>query len=78
MDRLLDGVIRSRLGLPRHRTSKERQSLELTRREALLAELDVIDGVHWGVSKLDPAAIKARESVEEARDLLSWVERRER
>lgn len=78
MDRLLDGVIRSRLGLPRHRTAKERQSLELARREALLTELDVIDGVHWGVSELDPAAIKARESVEEARDLLSWVERRGR
>lgn len=78
MDRLLDGVIRSRLGLPRHRTSKERQSLELARREALLAELDVINGVHWGVSELDPAVIKARESVEETRDLLAWAERRRR
>lgn len=78
MDRLLDGVIRSRLGLPRHRTAKERQSLELARREALLAELDVIDGVHWGVSELDPAVIKARESVEEAHDLLAWAERRRR
>lgn len=78
MDRLLGGVIRSRLGLPRHRTTKERQSLELARREALLAELDAIDGVHWGVSELDPAAIKARESVEEARDLLAWTEKRGR
>lgn len=78
MDRLLDGVIRGKLGMPRHRTAKERQSLELARREALLAELDAIDGVHWGVSELDPAAIKARESVEEARDLLAWAEKRGR
>ena len=78
MDRLLDGVIRGKLGMPRHRTAKERQSLELARREALLAELDAIDGVHWGVSELNPAAIKARESVEEARDLLAWTEKRGR
>ena len=45
MDGLMDGVIRSELGLPRHRPSARRAAIELARREALLAELNAIDGL---------------------------------
>lgn len=68
MDGLMDGVIRSELGLPRHRPSARRAAIELARREALLAELNVIDGLRWGVSASHPAVIRAREAIEEARE----------
>ena len=48
LDRLVDGVLRGKLGLPAHRVTAARRALELARREALLAELDVIDGLSWG------------------------------
>lgn len=50
MDGLMDGVIRGELGLPRHRPTARRAAVELARREALLAELNAIDGTRWGVS----------------------------
>lgn len=68
MDGLVDGVIRDELGLSRHRPSARRAAVELARREALLAELNVIDGLRWGVSASHPAVIRAREAIEEARE----------
>lgn len=68
MDGLMDGVIRAELGLPRHRPSARRAAVELARREALLAELNAIDGLRWGVSASRPDVIRAREAIEEARE----------
>lgn len=68
MDGLMDGVIRSELGLPRHRPSARRAAVELARREALLAELNAIDGLRWGASASHPTVIRAREAIEEARE----------
>lgn len=68
MDGLMDGVIREELGLSRHRPSARRAAVELARREALLAELDVIDGLSWGSSKTRPAVIRAHEAIDEARE----------
>lgn len=78
LDRLVDGVLRGKLGLPAHRVTAARRALELTRREALLAELDVIDGLSWGVSEKRLSVVKARESVEEALDRLAIDEARRR
>lgn len=75
MDGLIDGIIRPRLGLGAHRPRLERRSLELARREALLSELDTIDGLSWGVSERAPRVIKAQEDVEEAKERLAWAER---
>lgn len=75
MDGLIDGIIRPRLGLGAHRPRLERRSLELARREALLSELDAIDGLSWGVSERAPRVIKAQEDVEEAKERLAWAER---
>ena len=55
-----------------------RRALELVRREALLAELDAIDGLSWGVSEKRLSVVKARESVEEALDRLAIDEARRR
>lgn len=74
MDGLIDGIIRPRLGLGAHRPRLERRSLELARREALLSELDTIDGLSWGVSERAPRVIKAQEDVEEAKERLAWAE----
>ena len=68
MDGLMDRVIRSELGLPRHRPSARRAAVELARREALLAELNAIDGLRWGASASPPTVIRAREAIEEARE----------
>lgn len=68
MDGLMDGVIRSELGLPRHRPSARRAAVELARREALLAELNAIDGLRWGASASHPTVIRAREAIKEARE----------
>ena len=68
MDGLMDGVIRSELGLPRHRPSARRAAVELARREALLAELNAIDGLRWGASASHPTVIRTREAIEEARE----------
>ena len=68
MDGLMDRVIRSELGLPRHRPSARRAAVELARREALLAELNAIDGLRWGASASHPTVIRAREAIEEARE----------
>ena len=68
MDGLMDRIIRSELGLPRHRPSARRAAVELARREALLAELNAIDGLRWGASASHPAVIRAREAIEEARE----------
>ena len=68
MDGLMDGVIRSELGLPRHRPSARRAAVELACREALLAELNAIDGMRWGASASHPTVIRAREAIEEARE----------
>lgn len=78
LDRLVDGVLRGKLGLPAHRVTAARRALELARREALLAELDVIDGLSWGVSEKRLSVVKARESVEEALDRLAIDEARRR
>lgn len=78
LDRLVDGVLRGKLGLPAHRVTAARRALELARREALLAELDVIDGLSWGVSEKRLSVMKARESVEEALDRLAIDEARRR
>lgn len=78
LDRLVDGVLRGKLGLPAHRVTAARRALELARREALLAELDVIDGLSWGVSETRLSVVKARESVEEALDRLAIDEARRR
>lgn len=76
LDRLVDGVLRGKLGLPAHRVTAARRALELARREALLAELDVIDGLSWGVSEKRLSVAKAREGVEEALDRLAIDEAR--
>ena len=68
MDGLMDGVIRSELGLPRHRPTARRAAVELARREALLAELNVIDGMTWGTSTSRPSVVRALEAIEEARE----------
>lgn len=68
MDGLMDGVIRSELGLPRHRPSARRAAVELARREALLAELNVIDGMTWGTSTSRPSVVRALEAIDEARE----------
>lgn len=78
LDRLVDGVLRGKLGLPAHRVTAARRALELARREALLAELDVIDGLSWGVSEKRLSVVKAGESVEEALDRLAIDEARRR
>lgn len=78
LDRLVDGVLRGKLGLPAHRVTATRRALELARREALLAELDAIDGLSWGVSEKRLSVVKARESVEEALDRLAIDEARRR
>ena len=78
LDRLVDGVLRGKLGLPAHRVTAARRALELARREALLAELDAIDGLSWGVSEKRLSVVKARESVEEALDRLAIDEARRR
>ena len=78
LDRLVDGVLRGKLGLPAHRVTAARRALELARREALLAELDVIDGLSWGVSEKRLSVVKAREGVEEALDRLAIDEARRR
>lgn len=70
LDGLIDGVVRRKLGLPRPRAAKPRETLELARREALLAELDAVDGVSWGTSGAGPEALRARELVDEARSRL--------
>lgn len=70
MDGLVDGVIRRALGLPAPRPRKERFSLELARREALLSELNEVDGVHWGTSDKAPAVLAAKCRVDEALDAL--------
>lgn len=48
------------------RPPKNRARLELARRELLLAELDGIDGLSWGVSDKGPLVVNAMERVEEA------------
>ena len=68
MDGLMDGVIRSELGLPRHRPSARRAAVELARREALLAELNAIDGMTWGTSTSRPSVVRALEAIDEARE----------
>lgn len=78
LDRLVDGVLRGKLGLPAHRVTAARRALELARREELLAELDAIDGLSWGVSEKRLSVVKARESVEEALDRLAIDEARRR
>ena len=47
---------------------QERAAVELARREALLAELNAIDGLRWGASASHPTVIRAREAIEEARE----------
>lgn len=63
MDGLIDGAVRRDLGLPRRRVGKARGRLELARREALLAELEGIDGLSWGVSDSRPEVLWAKEAV---------------
>lgn len=70
LDGLIDGVVRHELGLPRPRAAKAREALELARREALLAELDAVDGMSWGTSGAGAEALRARELVDEARSRL--------
>ncbi len=70
LDGLVDGVLRRDLGLPRPRASKARAALELSRREALLAELDAADGVSWGTSDGGTEVLRARELVDEAKSRL--------
>lgn len=66
MDALIDRTIRRELSLPPVRPPKNRARLELARRELLLAELDGIDGLSWGVSDKGPLVVNAMERVEEA------------
>lgn len=67
LDGLIDGVVRRELGLPRPRAAKARDALELARREALLAELDAVDGMSWGTSGAGAEAKRALELVDEAK-----------
>lgn len=78
MDGLVDGSIRRGLGLPIPRPSRGRASLELARREALLCELDAVDGMNWGTSRDAPAVRKALEDVEYAKARLRAPEGRSR
>ena len=66
LDGLIDGVVRQKLGLTRHRPNESRATLELARRELLLAELNAVDGMSWGTSDSSPEALLARERVDEA------------
>lgn len=66
MDGLVDGVIRMGLGLPDRKLSFARREVERARREALLAELNAIDGLSWGASESDPYVLKAKDDVEYA------------
>ena len=59
-------VDKTQLSLPPVRPPKNRARLELARRELLLAELDGIDGLSWGVSDKGPLVVNAMERVEEA------------
>lgn len=69
MDALIDGAVRRDLGLTRNRPGLRRADLELARREALLAELDVIDGLSWGRSSEDPRVRHVHARVAEAAEL---------
>lgn len=68
LDGLVDGVLRKELGLRAPRHGADRAALELARREALLAELDVVDGLSWGVSEDASLVRKAKADVDEALD----------
>lgn len=70
LDGLVDGVVRRDLDLPRPRATKARKALELARREALLAELNAVDGMSWGTSSSGAEVLRARELVEEAKSRL--------
>ena len=70
MDALIDGTVRGELGLAKPKPSSARASFELARREALLSELNVIDGLSWGTSENAPEVVNARARIEEARDRL--------
>ncbi len=70
LDGLVDGVIRRSLGMPSHRTSTRRATLELARREALLAELNTVDEMSWGTSGSGAEALHAREAMDKARSRL--------
>ena len=66
MDALIDGTIRRDLGLKTRSVTPERALLERRRREALLAELNVIDGLSWGTSCNNPSVVFAKRRVESA------------
>lgn len=70
MDALIDGTVRRELGLARPRPATARAILELARREALLSELNAIDGSSWGTSNMEPEVVAALVKVDEARSRL--------
>ncbi|WP_321973504.1 hypothetical protein [Paratractidigestivibacter sp.] len=76
MDELFDHQIRAELGLRTPRPTHARAAVELTRRRALLAELNAIDGTRWGASQKGRTVQSALEEVERAEWELKQAEGR--